>query len=371
MLFAMNERSLLSRLDLSPERISEIRCFLVPLWIQWGVDRGKPVSAAGEEMCRFTSAFLVKVLGPGWRFDGGHPDVFDWKSKAWVDSGLGGGFLDASGVWRPHHWVCKNGVIVDLTASQFGEPDMVITTSEDPRFRSTMDSRSRAEALRDVQARASAWASDWRSALREGSAPADRARSRQRDEIVRDNTLLSDDAVKASVPADVPEVLFHGTSASFESFAPNPSGIFFTEDLQTAQAYALGHDNDAGARVIAVRIRLENPLVTSSEWLANFEREHVSKDTWRSVATISKTFEDAFVSSEPWARKLVAAEARRLGHDGMILPADDSPEEHMAGDWATRRAYVVFDPSHIEWLDESPVDPNEKHPWRGAFTVSP
>lgn len=146
--------------------LRDLRSFLEPLWCAWGRDNGKPVTQAGEGMCRFTAAFLSKILGKGWRFDGGHPDVFDWNQRAWVKSAAGGGFLDGNGIWQPHHWVAKGNLIVDLTASQFGEDKILVIGPDHPmrvRFRSTMDSLSRAEAMRDVERRAKAWVSLWRA----------------------------------------------------------------------------------------------------------------------------------------------------------------------------------------------------------------
>lgn len=142
-----------------------LRRFLVPLWVAWsqspnafGEPRNVVVTEAGEGMCRFTSAFLALALKrAGWRFDGGSPDVFDWEAKRWTTSSAGGGFRGRDGRWHGHHWVRRKDVIVDLTAAQFGDEPVLITSISDPRYRSTLNPLSRSEALRDVSGRAKEW----------------------------------------------------------------------------------------------------------------------------------------------------------------------------------------------------------------------
>lgn len=148
--------------------LTDLRSFLVPQWIDWGRERGRTVTRRGESMCRFTAAFLIKVLGSGWRFEGGSPDVWDGASNRWTTSAHGGGFQAKDGTWHAHHWVTKGGVLVDLTASQFGEPnehpDVIVTDRNDPRYRSTLHSQvERREALEHVRKRAERWAHLWKA----------------------------------------------------------------------------------------------------------------------------------------------------------------------------------------------------------------
>lgn len=137
----------------------EIRQFLVPKWIAWGQSHGKEVTERGEGMCRFTAAFLANALGRGWRFSGGTPDIYH-PEQGWIDRPHGGGFWTGSG-WEAHHWVTNGALIVDLTASQFGAPQVLITPKTDPRFRETLQSIDIQEALRDVRDRARQWATEW------------------------------------------------------------------------------------------------------------------------------------------------------------------------------------------------------------------
>lgn len=144
------------------ERLSAMREFLVPLWIAWGIERNRPLDTRGQGMCRFTAAFLAKTLGPGWKFDGGTRDYFDWHKNAWCERSDGGGFRDRQGQWHSHHWARRGRLIAELTGAQFGEDDVIVTSTDDDRYRSTMLSRRMvAEALRDVNERAETWARLW------------------------------------------------------------------------------------------------------------------------------------------------------------------------------------------------------------------
>lgn len=141
--------------------LTQIRKFLIPHWVAWGNSSEKIVTEKGEGMCRFTAAFLARVLGKGWKFDGGYPDVFDPRSLQWVYCVDGGGYKLPSGTWEAHYWATDGKVIVDLTASQFGEQDVVIVPISDARYKSTMTAFLRKESMKDVRYRANQWADLW------------------------------------------------------------------------------------------------------------------------------------------------------------------------------------------------------------------
>ncbi|VTU44226.1 hypothetical protein [Variovorax sp. RA8] len=55
-----------------------------------------------------------------------------------------------------------------------------------------------------------------------------------------------------------PTIVFHGTSATFDAFAPNPRGIFFAEQFNSAASYQ--RIRKAGEpRVIAASVDIRNP----------------------------------------------------------------------------------------------------------------
>lgn len=138
-----------------------MREFLVERWVDWGEARGRPYGDAilGVGMCRFTSAFLLKALGPGWRLGGGDPFVY--RGGAWVYSPSAGGYRKSDGHVDGHYWVVKDGLIVDLTATQFGGDPIVLTDHSDRRYIDVMTPPVRREALRDVTERARAWFGIW------------------------------------------------------------------------------------------------------------------------------------------------------------------------------------------------------------------
>lgn len=145
----------------STEQLEQLRTFLVSRWIAWGAQYGKPVTEKGEGMCRFTAVFLKLALGRGWQFSGGYPDMYD-PVHGWIDNPKGGGFQTAS-KWEAHHWVTNGKVIIDLTASQFGEAPILQVPVTDPRFRTTLRPYQVTEALRDVRGRATQWHKDWKN----------------------------------------------------------------------------------------------------------------------------------------------------------------------------------------------------------------
>ncbi|CAN7770114.1 hypothetical protein LJR290_007479 [Variovorax sp. LjRoot290] len=55
-----------------------------------------------------------------------------------------------------------------------------------------------------------------------------------------------------------PPIVYHGTGATFDAFAPNERGIFFAERFNAAAAYQRIR-RDAAPRVIAARLDIRNP----------------------------------------------------------------------------------------------------------------
>ena len=115
--------TLFDAVQLQAERV---RSFLEPVW-GWvrTDDDGQPLSTG---FCISSAVLLRHVLNatvPGpWRLAGGHPFYGQ------------GGFLDPAGEWADHHWVVheSSGVIVDVTADQFGDAAVVVTNKGDSRY---------------------------------------------------------------------------------------------------------------------------------------------------------------------------------------------------------------------------------------------
>lgn len=76
-------------------------------------------------MCRHTSVLLQELIcsvDPGWKVAGG------WMSDS----------AHPADPNQPHCWLVRGSSLVDLTAEQFGWDSVVITTTDDPRYRSTL-----------------------------------------------------------------------------------------------------------------------------------------------------------------------------------------------------------------------------------------
>lgn len=143
----------------APYRLSEIgdvagslRPFLERMWQEWKAFQGRPLDpfeTVSAGMCGFTSAFLAHALealeGGIWKVSGGRPLA-------------GGGITCTSGRQNGHFWVeSEDGVIVDLTADQFGLPAVIVTTSKDPRFSNTFTSQEIDNHLPKIEGVALYW----------------------------------------------------------------------------------------------------------------------------------------------------------------------------------------------------------------------
>ena len=108
-----------------------------------------PFETDSAGMCGFTSAFLVRALqmldGGTWRVEGGRPLA-------------GGGLTCASGRQRGHFWAAsEDGIIVDLTADQFGLPTVLVTTVRDARYCNTFTQPEIEGHLPKVESVAECW----------------------------------------------------------------------------------------------------------------------------------------------------------------------------------------------------------------------
>ncbi len=102
-----------------------VRHFLEPRWTAWLRQQGCPkMVTPSQGTCGRSSLFLSRVLQ-----DNGYPAEFAAGHPAEGRKG----FLTSEG-WKGHAWVESGGLILDVTADQFGLPPVVITGVDDPRF---------------------------------------------------------------------------------------------------------------------------------------------------------------------------------------------------------------------------------------------
>jgi hypothetical protein len=117
-----------------------VRAFLEPAWRQWqpGVD------PASKNTCGRSSLFLERVLrqaGHEASWTNGVPRL----SEDGPDLGPFGFFTGVR--WESHAWVECGGIIVDVTADQFGAPPVIVTPANDPRYGAQTFETANAEAI--------------------------------------------------------------------------------------------------------------------------------------------------------------------------------------------------------------------------------
>lgn len=116
---------------------SAARLFIEPVWQHWHQSRGHTVShPMSRYTCGRTSLFLRDVL----RHEG-HPA--EWMSGTPYAGGscapdTACGFYSGTR-WEGHAWVISGKIIVDITADQFGDNPIVMTSISDTRYVSSID----------------------------------------------------------------------------------------------------------------------------------------------------------------------------------------------------------------------------------------
>ena len=137
--------------------LSDLRSFLEGRWFaykdNYAADFLKPEDDHSEDMCRMSSTFLREVLPQldcgAWEICGG--------------DGVGEGLLDAGGKWRAHSWVVNaQGVIVDLTASQFGESKVVVISPGGVGYERYLGRPHAHSSAPAESSTVSEWIEDWR-----------------------------------------------------------------------------------------------------------------------------------------------------------------------------------------------------------------
>lgn len=134
------------------ERIAgDLRRFLEPHWALRNARNGTPgLRPVSLGACGHSSLLLTIILreaGDQADFQTGSPLSGDY------------GFHTANG-WRGHAWVRCGGFIVDITADQFGGPEIRVTNRRDTRYRAGEDVASVEAGLtrqREAEAMLDAW----------------------------------------------------------------------------------------------------------------------------------------------------------------------------------------------------------------------
>jgi len=111
-------------------------------------------------MCRSTSIFLAEVfrqqLGSVWQLVGGRPSQ---HHDATPEGAVG--IFATNGTWNDHCWLEGNGLVVDITADQFGYPTVIITAASDVRYQANVSEQDMEEQLLKLRHRPMAWLAAW------------------------------------------------------------------------------------------------------------------------------------------------------------------------------------------------------------------
>lgn len=139
--------------------LAQERAFLLPHWRDKALLTlhaqtslaSTPVNTPDKGMCRFTAAYLQAVLkqrGFNLAIAGGSP---------WPPTYPTGGFLASDGQWYGHYWLTDGQYIFDITASQFGAEDIVITPIDDPRYQANFSKQELREHLTRIKNTLASW----------------------------------------------------------------------------------------------------------------------------------------------------------------------------------------------------------------------
>lgn len=111
---------------------------------RYGVPYGPGVGTATKDMCRAvataTAIILTKETGIQWEVAGGLPSVPENEGGHYTSIMPGGYKTDRA--WNGHFWAVAVGseppLLVDLSADQFGEPDVVVAQGYHPNYRENL-----------------------------------------------------------------------------------------------------------------------------------------------------------------------------------------------------------------------------------------
>lgn len=109
---------------------TDVRAFLEPVWHDWhSAWGGEPPAIAATNTCGRSSLFLQRVLAEaGFRAEwvSGVPSPDNSSDPV--------GFHDGQ-AWQSHAWVECEGLILDVTADQFGDRPIKMVSIDDETYR--------------------------------------------------------------------------------------------------------------------------------------------------------------------------------------------------------------------------------------------
>lgn len=141
------------------EFIGKAREFLEPLWIKthatWA---NEPVpSPSSKYMCRYSCLFLQQALkdaGYGqWTIRLGRPPSPELNG---TKAGMFG-YQSGDGCFHDHAWLTKDGLMIDITADQYGDLPIIIGNATSVTYKSNLTEHEAAKELDVLRDRAKAW----------------------------------------------------------------------------------------------------------------------------------------------------------------------------------------------------------------------
>lgn len=154
------------RVDLT-EYISTVRKFLEPLWIKtheaWA-DEPIPTPPS-KYMCRYSCLFLQRVLkdaGYGdWRICLGRPLSPELEGTSQGQYG----YRSSDGKWYDHAWLTKDDILLDITADQYGDPPVIISSSASGKYNANIPEDYVSTKLKVLEKRVDTWVYEWQAYL--------------------------------------------------------------------------------------------------------------------------------------------------------------------------------------------------------------
>lgn len=111
------------------------RAFLEDIWPAWHAERGTVPTIPSAWTCSRSSLFLQRVLYEDYSI------ASNWVTGCPQDEEghpVAAGFLTEDG-WQGHSWLEVPGLIIDITADQFGLAPVIILCAKDTRYRASAD----------------------------------------------------------------------------------------------------------------------------------------------------------------------------------------------------------------------------------------
>lgn len=171
-----------------------------------------------------------------------------------------------------------------------------------------------------------------------------------------------------------PIVVYHGTSAEFDSFDLNRggqnwpddasrSGVFFSEKKYDAEHFAAVSSNRSGgsARVVAAYLSLLNPKIIDDAVAEKYRNAWLDEQSQGDQDERAKLQDQLDMSGEvEKGLELAIADAKRRGHDGAIVRVGSDPQMYVAFDSKQIKSAIgnrgTFDPNNPGILNQGGDD---------------